>query len=111
MTTPIEPRPEYGEYAWLSLVALFGSVARAGKWVDANGKFMPSRLITELATAILLGTIAAGAGAYMNWKPEIVGGIAGCLGLIGPASVTGIVQNFISSKFGGRKDASDPKPG
>ena len=113
MTTPIipvEPKVEYAQYAWLSLVALFGSMARAGKWVDDNGKFMPSRLVTECATAILLGTIAAAVGAWMEWKPEIVGGIAGCLGLIGPASVTGIVQNYISNRFGGSKNASDPKP-
>lgn len=111
MTTPvIEPKTEYMQYAWLSLVALLGSIARAGKWVDTNGKFAPSRLITEIATAIVLGVIAAGFGAYMNWRPEIVGGIAGCAGLIGPAGVTGIIQNLISIRLGGKKDASDPKP-
>lgn len=111
MTPVVEPKAEYVQYAWLSLIALFGSIARAGKWVDANGKFMPQKLITESASAIVLGVMAAGLGAYMNWKPEIVGGVAGCAGLIGAAGVTGIVQNLISIRFGGKKDASDPKPG
>jgi hypothetical protein len=90
---------------------LFGSIARAGKWVDQTGKFAPSKLLTEVATAIVLGAIAAGFGAYMNWKPEIVGGVAGCMGLIGPAGVTGFAQNMISSRFGGTRDASDTKAG
>lgn len=107
---PVEPKLEFTQYAWLGFIALLGSIARAGKWVDANGKFMPSRLITECATAIVLGVIAAGLGAYMNWKPEIVGGMAGCLGLIGPSAVIGLVQNFFSSRFGGQRNASDPKP-
>ena len=54
--------------------------------------------------------MAAGFGAYMNWKPEIVGGIAGCMGLIGPAGVTSVIQNIISTRFGGKDDAGDPKP-
>lgn len=110
MTAPIEPRAEYTQYAWLSLAALAGSVARAGKWTDEAGKFVFSRLITEIATAGVLGTIAAGFGAWMEWKPEIIGGMAGCLGLLGPAAVTGMVQKFLSARFGGQKDASNPKP-
>lgn len=110
MTPVVEPKAEYIQYAWLSLIALFGSIARAGKWTDANGKFLPSKLFTEIPTAIVLGAMTVGFSAYMNWKPEIAGGLAGCAGLIGPAGVTGIIQNFISIRFGGKKDASDPKP-
>lgn len=110
MTTPVvEPKPEYLQYAWLSLVALFGSIARAGRWTDAAGKFQPSKLFTEVATAIVLGSIAAGFGAYMNWKPEIVGGVAGAAGLIGPSGVIGIINTIISIRLGG-KNAGDPKP-
>lgn len=109
MTTPvIEPKTEYMQYAWLSLVALLGSIARAGKWVDANGKFMYPQLITELAASIVFGVIAAAIGAYFSWKPEIVGGISGCMGLIGAAGVTGIIKSLISIRLGGKKDASGP---
>ena len=108
--SPVEPKAEYAQYAWLSLVALFGSIARAARWMDAAGKLSPQKLITEVATAVVLGAIAAGFGAYMNWKPEIVGGIAGCMGLIGPAGVTSVIQNIISTRFGGKDDAGDPKP-
>jgi hypothetical protein len=110
MTAPVEPKVEWMQYGWLSLVALFGSIARAGKWVDESGKFIPGRLVTEVATAVVLGVIAASFGAYMSYKPEIVGGIAGGLGLIGPAGVTGFIQNLISNRLGGKKDGSDPKP-
>lgn len=107
---PVDPKPEYAQYAWLSLVALLGSVARAGRWTDANGKFMPSRIVTEIASAIVLGSITVAVGTYFNLKPEISGGLAGASGLIGAAGVTGIIQNLISSRFGGKKDASGSKP-
>jgi hypothetical protein len=111
MTAPVvEPKPEYTEYAWLSLLALCGSIARAGKWTDDGGKFMPSKLITELASAVVLGSLAVGAGAYFSLKPAIMGGLAGGLGLLGAAGVTGIIQSVISTKFGGTKNASDTKP-
>lgn len=111
MTTPpvVEPKIEYAEYAWLSLIALMGSIARAGKWTDDNGKFMPSKLITELASAAVLGSIAVAAGSYFHWKPEISGGVAGASGLIGAAGVTSIIKNVISNRLGG-KNASDSKP-
>lgn len=110
MTAPIEPKVEYLQYAWLSLLALFGSVARAAKWTDENGKFMVSKLLSELAGAIVLGTMANAFATYMLWKPAIAGGLAGVGGLIGASGVTTIVQNIISIRFGGKKDASDPKP-
>lgn len=111
MTAPVvEPKAEYLQYAWLSVIALFGSIARAGKWTDVNGKFLPSKLFTEIPTAIVLGTIASGFAAYMNWKPEIAGGLAGAAGLIGTPGVTAIINTVISIRFGGKKDASDPKP-
>ena len=109
MSTPVvEPKVEYLQYAWLSLIALLGSIARAGRWTDANGKFMPQKPFTELAAAIVLGTMANAFGTYMLWKPAITGGLAGAAGLIGASGVTSIVQNLISSRFGGKKDASSP---
>ncbi len=109
MITPVEPKPEYQEYILFSGAALLGSIARAGKWVDANGKFAPSKLITETAAAIVIGVIAAGLGTYLSWKPEIVGGVAGAGGLIGAPGVTTILQSLISIRIGGQKDGSDPK--
>lgn len=106
----VEPKAEYIQYAWLSLVALFGSIARAGRWTDADGKFQKSKLLTEVPTAIVLGVIAAGWAAYKNWKPEIAGGLAGAAGLIGPPGVIGIFNSVISMRVGGKKDGSDPKP-
>lgn len=111
MTAPVvEPKPEYLQYAWLSLLALFGSIARAGRWTDDKGKFLPSKFFTEIPTAIVLGVMAESFAVYMNWKPEIAGGLSGAAGLIGAPGVLGIVNNMISSRFGGKRDASDPKP-
>jgi hypothetical protein len=90
----MEPTPEhvdYQRYALLALVALCGSIARAGKWTDDNGKFSLQKLAAEIATALVLGAIAAGAGAYWNVSPPIVGAIAGCLGLLGPAAIVGVI--------------------
>jgi hypothetical protein len=111
MTQPIVPDPQvnYLEYAWMGLVALAGSIARAGKWVDDQGKFIISKLITELASAFVFGVLAVSIGAYLQLKPEIVGGLAGAMGLMGAATVIGFVQNFFSARFGGKSNASDPK--
>lgn len=106
---PVEPKPEYQEYLLFSGAALLGSIARAGKWVDANGKFVPSKLITELASAVVFGVIAAGIGTYLNWKPEIVGGVSGAAGLIGAPGVTAIIQAVISIRIGDQKDGGDSK--
>lgn len=112
MQGPIEPKPEYAQYGLFSLAALLGSIARAGKWTDDRGKFSPSKLITEMAAAIVLGIMAVGLSAYMGWKPEIGGGLAGAGGLMGATGVTGIMQSIVSLRFGGKKnDASDAKPG
>lgn len=109
-TTPIQPSTEYTQYLWLSLVALCGSIARAGKWVDANGKFMPSKLVTEMASAIVFGVLATAIGTYFHLDPKIIGGLAGAMGLMGAAAVIGTIQNFVSARFGGQANAGDKKP-
>ena len=106
---PVEPKIEYAQYAWLSLVAFLGAVARVGRWTDDKGKFMLSKLIQESAGAIVFGQIALAACTYEDWKPLIAGGIAGVAGLFGAAGVTGIIQAVISLRFGGKKDAGDSK--
>jgi len=108
--TPVEPKPEYMQYAWLSLLALFGSIARAGNWTDGNGRFLPSKLFTEIPTAIVLGSMAVAAGSYFGLKPEISGGLVGAAGLLGAPGVLTIIKTIISIRFGGQKDAGDSKP-
>lgn len=111
--TPVpvpDPQVNYMQYLWLGCVALAGSIARAGKWVDADGHFLVSKLMTELASAFVFGVMASAAGAYLQLKPEIVGGLAGAMGLMGASAVIGFVQKFFNSRFGG-ENASDPKAG
>lgn len=74
---------QYGAFAAL---AFAGSFLRANKWKDeATGKIVWFRVITEIGTAIAVGSVAVGIGEYYHLDPRVVGGLCGLLGLLGPA--------------------------
>ena len=103
------PLPQISAGVWnyveFALVAFAGSFLRANRWRDdATGKIIWFRVVTEIPTAIAVGAVAAGVGTYYKLDPRIIGGIAGTLGLLGPAFFTSAGDAVISiakAKLGG----------
>ncbi len=106
-TPPIPPSLSAGfiNYAEFMGVAFMGSFLRANKWKDdVTGRIIWFRVITEVATAIAVGAVAAGIGQYYNLDPRITGGISGTLGLLGPAffsSAGDAILAIVKAKLGG----------
>lgn len=89
--------PTIVQYGIMALLALFGSIGRAGLWRDPKtGKFLWLRFVAEVCTAIVIGMMAGAFGIYKHIELPIVFGISGLLGLLGPATIIG----FISARFG-----------
>lgn len=84
------------QYAWMTLLALCGSIARGKQWVDANGRFLVSKFISEIATAICLAVGAVWAGSYLHVEMAAVAALSVLGGWLGPAAVA----DFVISKFG-----------
>lgn len=98
---PTTPESDWLAYLIAGTVALLGSIARAGRWVDETGKFSWTKFSIEIVTAFVIGTICVGAGVYWGLLLPVVGGVAGLAGLIGPAAIVGMIQEFIKRRFGG----------
>lgn len=102
LTPEIRGALGYIGYAGL---AFAGSFMRASRWRDeATGKIVWWRVLTEIPTAIAVGSIAVGIGEYYHLDPKIIGGICGLLGLLGPAffaSAGDTVLAILRKRFGG----------
>jgi hypothetical protein len=74
---------QYGTFVGL---AFAGSFLRANKWKDeATNPVVWFRVVTEIATAIAVGSVAVGIGEYFHLDQRVIGGLCGLLGLLGPA--------------------------
>lgn len=99
---PLVPESDWWAYALAGLLALGGSIARAGRWVDpVTGNFSFSQLGIEMITSFVIGAIAVGAGVYWGLPLPVAGALAGLGGLIGPAAIIGSLQAFIKKRIGG----------
>lgn len=108
MAAPPElPQPTAATYSWMAFLALCGAFMRANRWQDKNGKILWYRVASEIPIAIALGAIAVAAGAYWNVSSGITGGIAGLMGLVGPAAVVELLKNIIRGKIGGRDESAE----
>lgn len=84
------------EYAWLTSLAFFGSIARVKQWQDYSGKTLVWKAVTEIATALVLAAIVSALGSWWNVSEAVVAGMAALSGLVGPAAVV----TFLSEKLG-----------
>lgn len=96
-------------YSWLSFLALCGAFMRAQRWQGPNGRILWLKVATEVPIAIAVGAVAAGAGAYFSVQPAVVGGLAGLMGLLGPAGFEAIISVF-KGRFGVPPAEQGPKP-
>lgn len=91
---------QYGSFAGL---AFAGSFLRANKWKDeGSDKIVWFRVITEIGTAIAVGSVAVGIGEYYHLDLRVVGGLCGLLGLLGPAffaSAGDVLLSIAKSRF------------
>ena len=95
--------PDFGNYAWMGLLAFCGAFMRAARWYDPDTKkFLLWKMLMELPVAFASGAVAIGVGSYFNWDLRIVGGIAGLLGLLGPAALDAVLT-FFKAKLGVEK--------
>lgn len=80
----------------MGFAAGLGSVARGRNWVDAAGKFVLSKFMTEGATALglAIGIVALGDKFALDMK--LVAGLCVFAGWLGPAAVS----DFVLKKFG-----------
>jgi len=96
------PGPTLVQYAIMALMALFGSIGRAGLWRDPQtGEWLWWKFWTEVCTAIVIGDMAGAFAMYKHIDMPIAFGISGLLGLLGPAVIIG----FIKTKLGANKNA------
>lgn len=101
MDGPIAPVTDWWTYGLAGLLALGGSIARAGRWVDpATGRFSLAHFSIEIVTSFVIGAIAVGAGVYWGFPTPVVGGLAGVGGLLGAPTILASLQSFIKKKIG-----------
>ena len=111
MNGPITPESDWFAYMVSGLLALGGSVARAGRWTDPKtGKFSVSQFGVEIAAAGVIGSMAVGLGVYAGWPLPIVGAISGLGGLVGPAFLAGSFQAYLQRRLGSATDGRSNKP-
>jgi hypothetical protein len=87
----------------MGLLAFCGAFMRAARWYDPiTKKFLPWKMVMEIPVAFASGAVAIGIGSFYNWDLPIIGGIAGLLGLLGPAAFETMLT-FIRRKIGVEK--------
>lgn len=94
--------PTFWNYAWMTILSFCGAFMRAQRWRKENGKFDFIKVFTEIPISVAFGAMAVAAGAYYGLSMTVVGGIAGLLGLLGPAVVDAALE-IIKARFGGTK--------
>lgn len=100
------PGPTIVQYAIMAVLALFGSIGRAGLWRDPKtGEWLWWKFATEVCTAILIGVMSGSLAVYKHIDMPIAFGISGLLGLLGPAAIIG----FVTTKLGVKNAGADGK--
>lgn len=85
---PIVPQADWWAYLIAGILALLGSIARAGRWVDpVSGQFSWTHFSVEIVAAIVIGAVCVGVGVYYGLALPVVGALAGIGGLLGPAAL------------------------
>lgn len=65
----------------------------SAEWINpATGKLSPLRLFVAMATAAVLGQMAAAIGEHYGWDATWTGSAAALLGYLGPAVVMQVFQ-------------------
>lgn len=100
------PSPTLVQYGIMMVMALFGSIGRAGLWRDPQtGAWLWGKFITEVCSAVVIGVMSGSFAMYKHIDMPIAFGISGLLGLLGPAVIIG----FVTARFGGTKNATNGK--
>ena len=93
--------PEFRPYLFMGLIAFAGAFSHAARWRDpVTNKIAWVKIAVEIPVAFVLGAIAIGVGGYIKADPTVTGGIAGLLGLIGPAAVETVASRWFYKKTG-----------
>lgn len=92
--------PTFTNYAWMTGLAFCGAFMRAARWYKPDGKIDFQKVAIEIPVSIVFGAMAIAAGSYYGLAQPVVGGIAGLLGLLGPAGVDAGIQ-IAKTRFGG----------
>lgn len=78
----------------LGFWALLGAIIKTGAdWRDPEtSRFSYGKLLTALATALVLGQGAGALGDALHWEPAVIGLIASILGYLGPAAAMVLLE-------------------
>lgn len=88
--------------------AFLGAVMRGTTdWRDIKtGKFSPGQFVASIATALVLGQMAAALTQWLHWEGYATGAIAGTVGYLGPA----VIMPFFQKRLLGGLDANPAAP-
>lgn len=95
--------------ALMGFWAFLGGIMRAGAdWTDPKtGRRSWPRIAASVATALVLGQIAAAIGQHWHWEPAAIAALSSVVGYLGPAATMQLFQQ----RFGlGGKDATPVVP-
>lgn len=97
--------PTLTNYLYLTGFAFCGAFVRAQRWRKVDGSIDFVKVAVEIPISVTFGVIAIGIGSYYGLAMPVVGGIAGLLGLLGPAGVDAFIE-IVKTRFGGINDKS-----
>jgi len=93
--------PTWRTAIFLSFSAFMGAALRSGRWMDAAGKVLWGKILLDVPGSVAFGIMSLGLSIYI-WKDNVsvwvAGGIAGFLGMVGPAFVEAIATKWLGMK-------------
>lgn len=107
MTT--EPsNPDYVSTGIMGALAFAGAVSRGAQWRDPkSGVISPARLVTGVATALILTAIVRAIGVHYGVEITAQFALAGVFGYIGPDPIISVISNTLLKKFGTGDEKDD----